>query len=49
MYHAYQSGRRGKIPVPYVVMDILKMPQLLTRSGVKRKQCIGEKVIANAI
>ncbi len=48
-FHLEQTGRRGQVAVPDVMLDGLKMPDALTCFGFQRKQRVGEKVVAGAV
>ena len=45
----HQVRRRGKIAIPDVVVDRLKMPHALAGVGLQREQRVGEQVVALAI
>ena len=47
--HGEQYGGRGKIAVPDIVMDALKMPEAFSGAGVESDQAVGEEVVADAI
>ncbi len=47
--HREQHGRGGKIPVPDIMTDCLKMPDPLPRLRLQRDQAIGEQIIADPV
>ena len=44
-----EHGRGGKIPVPNIMTDGLKMPDSLSRLRIQGDQAIGEQVIAHPV
>ena len=47
--HREQHGRGGKIPVPDIMADSLKMPDSLPRLRLQRDQAVGEQIIADPV
>ena len=44
-----QSGRRGEVAIPNIVVDTLEMPDALSCLCIQRDQAVGEQIVAYAI